>query len=416
MSIIIDEEFKNLIPPLSPDEFAQLEENCTKEGIRDDLIVWETPNGTKVLIDGHNRFQIAARHGLHWNERVMLFKSRDEAREWIIRNQFGRRNLSAYDRSILALKLKPIIAEKAKERMVNAPQKKAEQEKEIKKIWEEHDFDTARDLVAIKKQEFARKTRAEIMANGKYVYYARFSDNKLKIGSSICPEERIKQLSVSCPDIKLIETIFYGAGAEKHENAIKKKYGQYQIGNECYQCSDEIMYQMISFTKKEADRKNNTNYQLAQIAGVSPDTIHKVEAIEKSNDTKLKEQIRSGDVSINQGYRIVKGIEDKHPAKAMQEFVEKKKEEHKEFKGKKTVSLDEIKADKETKHFLAMDAYTKLMRMGKQITDISLAVADGDINLEEVAKELTEEEQVTLITTIAKWIVQLTTIQEVISA
>ena len=29
-------------------------------------------------------------------------------------NQFGRRNLSAYDRSVLALKLKPIIAEKAK--------------------------------------------------------------------------------------------------------------------------------------------------------------------------------------------------------------------------------------------------------------------------------------------------------------
>ena len=105
MSIIIDEEFKNLIPPLSPDEYAQLEENCVKDGIRDALIVWETPNGSKVLVDGHNRFQIAARHGLHWNEKAMEFASRDEARAWIIRNQFGRRNLSAYDRSVLALKL-----------------------------------------------------------------------------------------------------------------------------------------------------------------------------------------------------------------------------------------------------------------------------------------------------------------------
>ena len=34
-------------------------------------------------------------------------------------NQFGRRNLSAYDRSVLALKLKPIIAEKAKENQAN---------------------------------------------------------------------------------------------------------------------------------------------------------------------------------------------------------------------------------------------------------------------------------------------------------
>ena len=37
---------------------------------------------------------------------------------WIIKNQFGRRNLSAYDRSILALKLKPVIAAKAKENML----------------------------------------------------------------------------------------------------------------------------------------------------------------------------------------------------------------------------------------------------------------------------------------------------------
>lgn len=34
---------------------------------------------------------------------------------WIVRNQLGRRNLSAYDRSNLALKLKPLLAEKAKE-------------------------------------------------------------------------------------------------------------------------------------------------------------------------------------------------------------------------------------------------------------------------------------------------------------
>lgn len=117
MSIIIDEEFKNLIPPLSSDEFAQLEENCVKEGIRDALIVWETPNGTKVLIDGHNRFQIAARHGLHWNEKAMQFSSRDEAKLWIIENQLGRRNLPTFDRVTLEDQKKDILAEQAKEKI-----------------------------------------------------------------------------------------------------------------------------------------------------------------------------------------------------------------------------------------------------------------------------------------------------------
>ena len=48
---------------------------------------------------------------------------------WIIQNQLGRRNLSAYDRSILALKLKPVIAAKAKEKQIESggavPQKSA---------------------------------------------------------------------------------------------------------------------------------------------------------------------------------------------------------------------------------------------------------------------------------------------------
>lgn len=117
MSIIIDEEFKNLIPPLSADEFAQLEENCTKEGIRDALIVWETPNGSKVLVDGHNRFQIAAQHGLHWDEKTMQFASRDEAKLWIIENQLGRRNLPLIDHGALLTEKQKIISEKAKSRM-----------------------------------------------------------------------------------------------------------------------------------------------------------------------------------------------------------------------------------------------------------------------------------------------------------
>ena len=116
ISIRIDPEFKALIPPLSQEEFAQLEENCVRDGIRDPLVVWPQPDGSDILMDGHNRWAIFNKHPnrLDLNYRRMEFDSRDEAKAWIIKNQFGRRNLSAYDRSVLALKLKPLIAEKAK--------------------------------------------------------------------------------------------------------------------------------------------------------------------------------------------------------------------------------------------------------------------------------------------------------------
>ncbi len=47
---------------------------------------------------------------------------RDAAVEWIILNQLGRRNLPAYERAKLALKLEPIIAAKAKENLSIAGQ------------------------------------------------------------------------------------------------------------------------------------------------------------------------------------------------------------------------------------------------------------------------------------------------------
>ena len=37
-TVTIDEEFQKLIPPLTDDEYRQLEENCIKEGIREAIL------------------------------------------------------------------------------------------------------------------------------------------------------------------------------------------------------------------------------------------------------------------------------------------------------------------------------------------------------------------------------------------
>jgi hypothetical protein len=111
MQLQIDHEFKSLIRPLTTEERHYLEENIIKEGCRDSLIIW---NG--ILIDGHNRFEICQKHGIEFNTKEISLKDRGEVKEWIIRNQFSRRNLSPYDRSQLALVLEDVIRAKAKER------------------------------------------------------------------------------------------------------------------------------------------------------------------------------------------------------------------------------------------------------------------------------------------------------------
>lgn len=86
--IVIDQEFKALIPPLSAEELAQLEANIVADGCRDPLVVWGT-----TLIDGHNRYEICTRLGIPFETVSKEFESKAHARIWMRQNQAGRRNL-----------------------------------------------------------------------------------------------------------------------------------------------------------------------------------------------------------------------------------------------------------------------------------------------------------------------------------
>lgn len=265
MSIVIDKEFESLIPPLSAEEFQQLEENCLRDGIRDALIVWEQ-DGNDILIDGHNRFRIVGKHPtIQFNIKRMQFADRNEAIRWIILNQFGRRNLSAYDRSVLALKLKPVIAEKAKEK------------------------------------EAERKTT--------------------------------------------------------------------------YQKSEKSELPTVNTTK-----------ELAKVAGVSHDTIHKVEAIQKSGNEQLIKDVREGRESINSGYQRIHP--KKTPAQSNKEFVEQAKQEHEAFQSSKTVSIHEAQMDKANRQIIASNVYARLLNMGLRINDIAHDMEEGNIDIKEMCKEI----------------------------
>jgi hypothetical protein len=120
-TITIDQEFQALIPKLALDERQQLEANIQLDGCRDPLVIWQG-----ILVDGHNRYEICTRLGLDFQIVEKQFDDRDHAIEWIIKNQFGRRNLNDYQRGSLALKLKPIFEARAKaNHLANAGDKKS---------------------------------------------------------------------------------------------------------------------------------------------------------------------------------------------------------------------------------------------------------------------------------------------------
>ena len=91
INLKIDPEFQNQIPPLTDDEYKQLEENILKEGkLLSPLIVWNN-----TLVDGHNRYAILQKHPeICFSTMPLRFESREEVLAWICKNQLGRRNLS----------------------------------------------------------------------------------------------------------------------------------------------------------------------------------------------------------------------------------------------------------------------------------------------------------------------------------
>ena len=91
INLKIDPEFQNQIPPLTDDEYKQLEENILKEGkLLSPLIVWNN-----TLVDGHNRYEIVQEHPeISFSTMPLPFESREEVLAWICKNQLGRRNLT----------------------------------------------------------------------------------------------------------------------------------------------------------------------------------------------------------------------------------------------------------------------------------------------------------------------------------
>ena len=103
--IVIDIEFQNLIRPLSGEERKELKESLSSCGLLMPLVVWNS-EGKTILVDGHNRLSLWKEFNGFNDEyelktQELFFGNRDNAKEWIIKNQLGRRNLSPDDYSLL---------------------------------------------------------------------------------------------------------------------------------------------------------------------------------------------------------------------------------------------------------------------------------------------------------------------------
>ncbi|MFL6625833.1 MAG: plasmid replication/partition related protein [Burkholderiaceae bacterium] len=125
MNIVVREDLKSYIEPLTPDEHDALERSLLAEGCRDALVLWGD-----VLVDGHNRYGLCRKHGLPFNTvQNPRFQSIEDVHLWMIDQHLGRRSVSDYQRGVLALRKKEIVA--ARESAARAAKKDAHLRAEV---------------------------------------------------------------------------------------------------------------------------------------------------------------------------------------------------------------------------------------------------------------------------------------------
>ena len=108
MHIVVNEDLKAYIDPLTADEYAALERSLLAEGCRDALVLWGD-----ILVDGHNRYGICQKHGLPFQTvQNTRFQSLQDVHLWMIDQHLGRRSVSDFQRGVLALRKREILAER----------------------------------------------------------------------------------------------------------------------------------------------------------------------------------------------------------------------------------------------------------------------------------------------------------------
>ena len=120
--LVIDKEFEELLPVLTPEEFDRLEQSILKNGMLDPIKVWEEPGtGRNIIIDGHNRYRILKKNNIslnYWENYKFMYAdelpTRDDVKRWMLEQQLGRRNLSEAEKYEIVQKFKSVFEQKAK--------------------------------------------------------------------------------------------------------------------------------------------------------------------------------------------------------------------------------------------------------------------------------------------------------------
>jgi hypothetical protein len=108
---IIDPEIQSMFSPVTEERYLELKEAIRRDGVLHDLIVSTKEN---ILLDGHTRHRICEELNIKPPVRRLSFASWNDAKMWVLQNQFIRRNMNVFQRIEAAMKHGVFFSDMAK--------------------------------------------------------------------------------------------------------------------------------------------------------------------------------------------------------------------------------------------------------------------------------------------------------------
>lgn len=139
-----DPELKNLLPPLTDEEYSRLEKNILENGFDRNFPIMEWHG---YIADGHNRYSICKEHKIEPVIGTLAYDTKEEVMEWMLDIQLGRRNLSPIQRIAVAEKYRPIYEKQAAlNKSLNGGDKKSELQNSSTPVSKENKVDVRAKL------------------------------------------------------------------------------------------------------------------------------------------------------------------------------------------------------------------------------------------------------------------------------
>ena len=243
MDITIDPRIRDLFPPLTDEEFANLEREILDDGkINEPLVTYDG-----VLLDGHHRYKIAKKHNIPYEVIEKDFADWGDALGWARRHQKARRNLNKTQDALLVADIEELVA--------NIRAEAREKQSEAGGDHKSNAYQSKQNQIAFPD---VRKSDS--------------SQQQQQASTAPAPQPTVPIQAVHMP-----------------EPTVRESAHQQQV------------------TAPEAKSNPiHTNKILAERANVGHDTMDKVMAVKKHGDPELVEKMRSGEISANKAYQTVR--------------------------------------------------------------------------------------------------------------